>query len=442
MRSLQRSHARTTIRAALVAVLACALLPATAAALPVFARVYDAPCGACHTVFPQLNPAGDTFRAHGLHGLPPAIEPLQIGSSVDVPGTLPLAVYLGGGEDVVKVDGPGDHDPVRSHLNLEFLRLLGGGEIGRHLAFLVDYGFIETEPDTGTIDTSPSLYQAYLVAHAERWGWLGNLKAGWYELPLTVSPQIHRLSVRPYLIYEMNGCSFLGATPTRGSCVDSPRLGETQGGLDISASREAAGFAWSTGFTNGSDNRLDDTTSRDVYLHATQALGPLRLGLLTYYSPDILGHGAHDRTLRVGPDVDVYSRRFRLLGQFLAVHESNPTGVHESLWFYGGFLEANYRLTVTLMSLLRVDYAFAPTFDDRRLGGTTHTRRQLWELTGGWQWLLFENLKAVAEVTYGESHERVAGAADGSWSATVRLVTAFWPLTPPGVTEWRAGRTP
>jgi hypothetical protein len=443
MRSRERSYARTTIRAAFAAVLAGALLPAAAWALPVFARIYDAPCGTCHTVFPQLNPEGDAYRARGLHGLPPKIEPLRIGPAVDVPGTLPLALYLGGGEDVVKVDGPGDRDPVRTHLNLEFLRVLGGGEIGRHLAFMVDYGFVETEPDTGHIDTDPSLYQAYLVAHAERWGWLGNLKAGWYELPLTVSPQIHRLSVRPYLIDEINGCSLLGATPVRGSCDDAPRLGETQGGLDLSASQEHGGFAWSMGFTNGSDNRLDDTTSRDAYVHATQAVGPARLGLLTYYSPDILGHGAHDQALRVGPDLDLYSRRFRLLGQFLAVNESRPTGVGESLWFYGGFLEANYRLAVTLVSLLRIDFAWAPTFDDRAVGGTTHTGRRLWEITGGGQWLLFENLKAVAEVTYGESHERVAGVADGSWSATLRLVTAFWPLTPPGLNEWRArGRTP
>ena len=66
--------------------------------MPVFARIYDEPCGTCHTVFPQLNPAGDTFRANGLHGLTPAIAPLQIGSSaIDVPGTLPLAVYFRGG---------------------------------------------------------------------------------------------------------------------------------------------------------------------------------------------------------------------------------------------------------------------------------------------------------------------------------------------------------
>jgi hypothetical protein len=64
----------------------CVLQPTPAAAIPVFARIYDKPCGTCHTVFPQLNPQGETFRAHGFHGLPTAVKPLHAGS-LEVPGT-------------------------------------------------------------------------------------------------------------------------------------------------------------------------------------------------------------------------------------------------------------------------------------------------------------------------------------------------------------------
>jgi hypothetical protein len=321
-----------------------------AAAIPVFARVYDKPCGACHTVFPQLNPEGENFRAHGLHGLRPAVEPLKVGSLFDVPGTLPLALYFAGGEDLSKVDVPAQHDPTRTHLNLDFFHLLAGGEVGRHVAFLVDYELIETEPDTGDIQINTLPYQAYLTAHAERWGWLGNLKAGWYELPLLVSPDIHRLSARPYLIYGLNACTLLDTAPPRGTCDDTPTLGETQIGAELSALQPERGLSWAAGFTNGSDNRLSNTASKDVYLHVSQALGSHRLGLLMFYSPDIIG-GVQDRALRLGPDVDLYSRQFRLLGQFLAGYESNPTGHLQDLWYYGGFLEANYRLTTTLLSL-------------------------------------------------------------------------------------------
>lgn len=420
----------------------CALQSRPASAIPVFARIYDKPCGACHTVFPQLNPVGENFRAHGLHGLPPAIKPLKVGSLLDVPGTLPLAFYLGAGEDLSKVDVPEQHDPTRTHFNLDYFKVLAGGELGQHLAFLVDYELVETEPDTGDITINSVPYQAYVIAHAEPWGWLGNLKAGWYELPLLVSPQIHRLSARPYLIDGLSACALLGAPP-HGQCEDLSLPGETQIGAEVSAVQPELGFGWAAGLTNGSNNRLNDTASRDVYLHASQALGPHRVGLYFFYSPDIVGNGVEDRAVRVGPAVDLYSRQFRLLGQFLAEYESNPTGHLQSLWYYGGFLEANYRLTTTLLSLLRVDYAWMPRFDDVTQGGNTQVRRQLWEVTGGLQWLIMQNLKAVAEVTYGENHESVSDTTVKTWAGTLRLVTAFWPLAPPGLNGWaEAERTP
>ena len=410
----------------------CTLWSTPAAAIPVFARVYDKPCGACHTVFPQLNPEGENFRAHGFHGLPAAIKPLRAGGLFDVPGTLPLALYVAGGEDLSKVDVAAQHGATRTHLNLDFLRLLAGGELGQHLAFLLDYELIETESETGDITINNLPYQAYVTAHAEPGAWLGNLRVGWYELPLGVSPQIHRLSARPYLIYGSNACTLLGVAAPRGACADMPTLTETQIGMELSALQPERGFGWNVGFTNGSNNRLDNTASRDFYAHVSQSLGSDRLGLFLFYSPDIVGDGVEDRALRIGPDVDVYSRQLHLLGQLLAAYESNPTGHLQPLWYYGGFFEANYRLTATLLSLLRVDYAWTPRFDDRMHGGDTHVRRRLWEVTGGWQWLALQHVKMVAELTYGESHEAVSDSNVKTWAGTLRLVTAFWPFTPLG----------
>lgn len=436
-----RKSARTRL-GLLVGIAFCAVVvsflrPAPAAAIPVFARIYDVPCGACHTVFPQLNPAGEHFRARGLHGLAPKIEPIKVGSAFEVPGTLPLALYLSAGEDVTHLDAAGESASTRSQFNLEFFRLLAGGELGRHLSFLVDYEFVETDPVTGEIETLVHPYQGFLNAHADRWGWLGNVKGGWYEQPLGVSPVIHRLSVRKYLIYGLNACSLLDTPPSGTSCEDQPVLGDPQIGANLGALHAASGFGWAAGMTNGANTHLNTTpASPDAHLHLSKALGPHKVGFFAYYSPDIVGSGTNDRTVRFGPDLDLYSRRFRVLGQFLAEHESNPTGNRKAMWYYGGFLETNFRFTTTLVSLLRMDYAWNPRFDDRSRGGDTHVKRRLWELTGGWQWLIRENLKAVAEVTYGESHEAVSGNESTSWRATLRLVTAFWPLTPPGLAEW------
>jgi len=179
-----------------------------------------------------------------------------------------------------------------------------------------------------------------------------------------------------------------------------------------------------------------DVGIRGIYLRLSQTYGFQHVGFFLYYSPDLLGPGKQDQALRLGPDFSFYSRRLRFLGQFLAAYDSNPTGHGQELWYYGGFFEGNYRFSPALVSLLRLDYAWAPKFDDTSEGGRTRVRRRLWGVTGGGQWLLLENLKFVAEATYSENHEEVTDRTVQSWSFTVRLVTAFWPLTPPGLSGW------
>ncbi len=62
----------------------CVLWARPAFAIPVFARLYNKPCSACHTVYPQLNPAGEDFRAHGLHGFTPLVDQLRQGKEIEV----------------------------------------------------------------------------------------------------------------------------------------------------------------------------------------------------------------------------------------------------------------------------------------------------------------------------------------------------------------------
>lgn len=435
---------RTGLRVGVAALLACVRLCAAdpVHAIPAFARIYDKPCGACHTVFPQLNPAGERFRAQGLHGLTPASPPLRIGAGLEVPATLPLAIYLASGLDVVAPNAPHQDDAVHAHVNLDFLRVLGGGELGPHLGFLFDHEMLEMEPENGEVVVNTMPYQAYLVAHGEHAGWLGNLKGGWYELPLGVSPQIHRLSVRPYRTYDASGCGLLGAAPVGINCDDAPVLGETQLGAEVSALEAERGFAWSAGFTNGSNNRVDDAASKDLHLRVSQMLGAHRVGWYTTYSPDALGHGVDDTRVRFGPDIDLYSRRFRLLGQLLVSYESNPTGFARGLWHYGTFLEGQCRLTKDLLALLRVEPVWTQHFDDRGRGGETHARHRILEVTAGWQWLVLENVRLIAEVTYAQDDETVADDTAREWTGTLRLATAFWPFAPPFLSPTQPGARP
>jgi hypothetical protein len=413
----------------------CILLPRAASAIPVFARIYGKPCGACHTLYPQLNPAGEDFRAHGLHGLEPAIAPLRLGSHLDVPGTLPLALSLAAGEDVTRTDAPGQPEQSHSRTNFNFLALLAGGELGSHLAFLADLAPLFTNPVTGDVMTNNRLGLGFLQAHAEADSWLLNARAGLFELPFAVSPRVHRLSVQGYLIYGLTAFDLLRRpSPARGERTDSLQLGSTQVGLEASGRNTENGLAWALGVTNGSNNRKDNNASKDVYLRVGESFGFHKTGLFLYYSPDVLGQGVQDAALRLGPDLDLYFRRGRILAQFLANHDSNPTARGEGFWFYGGFVEGNYRLTSRLLALVRTDQAWAPEFDDRNRGGTTDVRPWTWSATAGVQFLIEENLKLVVEGTQGERREGVSDHTMQFSSVTVRIATAFWPFTPPLLT--------
>lgn len=425
-------------RRAATAVVAVVLVlaPRATHAIPVFARVYDKPCSACHTVYPQLNPEGERFRDRGLHGFTPAIAPIRVAPGLDVPGTLPLALSASVGDEIGKTDVPGRDDETREQINT-FLGVLAGGELGPHLAFLVDYALLYTDGRTGKTEAGTRPGMAMVQAHAALGSWLTNLRAGAFELPLGASPRVHRLFARGYSIYGTSAFSLLGVRPpVDGRRKDTLSLASTQIGGELSALDDSTGATAALGVVAGSNNRKDNNSSKDVYLRLGRRFGFHNAGFFAYYSPDILGHGAHDGAARFGPDLTLYTRRFRLVAQALAGHDASPTAHGEPLWHWGGFLEGNLRLTPALIALLRVDHVGTPTFDDRAAGGTTRVRRRIWEVTGGAQYLLAENLKVVVEASYGNNYEAVARSTVESWSVTVRLATAFWPLTPPDLLPW------
>lgn len=423
--------------AQVTAALAIMLPAARAAAIPVFARIYNKPCSACHTVYPQLNPAGEAFRAHGLHGIKPAIQPIAIAPYFDIPGTLPAALSFAFGEDVTATSFPGQPDTTVSHFNFNFLSLLFGGELGPYFAFMADYAPVFTVPQTGEVQTSTRPGIAFLQGHAEPCDTLANLYVGLFELPLGQSPRVHRLTVRPYLIYNITAFGLLGqAPPVRSSSTDSLVLSSAQIGSEIIWLDPDGGWQAATGIDTGSNNRIDNNSSADVFIRVGQELPDRRAGLFLYYAPDTLGAGAYDQALRLGPDLMLTSRRTRLALQFLAGWDSNPTGQHDDLWYYGGFAEGSFRFTAALIGLLRFDAVGMAPFDNHTAGGTVEVNRRLWEVTSGLQYLIEENLKVVAEVTYSENHESVSDVTASGVSATLRITTAFWPLTPPVLSRW------
>jgi hypothetical protein len=413
------------------------LSPQPARAIPVFAYIYGKPCGTCHTVYPQLNPVGELFSARGMRGPTPVIEPIPLGDHFALPGTIPVAISAGIGEDL---SGTPSVDSFREHFNLEFLSILAGSELGPHLSFLADYAPLIGSPTTGETRDNHRMGLAFLQAHAEPFGWLGNAKAGIQELPLGASPRVHRLSVTPYLVYQVTPASLLAApAPVSGPRKETTVLGATQYALDLSIVEPDEGPAFWLGASFGSNNKDDFNSSKDVYLRLQQGFLDHKAGFFLYYSPDAVGPDVTDEALRFGPDFTLYGRRGRIVAQFLAAWDSNPTGFDVDFWSYGGFLELNYRLTPSLIALGRVDAVGAPRFDDTGRGGQVDYEPGLWDVVGGLQYLLDENLKVLVEATYGEtSVQRVTDASGAvkrvgreNWLVTFQLRAAFFPLRPP-----------
>jgi hypothetical protein len=421
----------------------------------VFARVYNKPCSACHTVYPQLNPEGERFRAHGLHGITPVFKPLHVAPELELPGTVPVALAMSAGGDFIGGDAPKTRVPTTTRLNFEFLSLLVGGELGPHVAFLGDYAPVIVDPRTGNRFDNTRAGIAFLQLHGEYDGWLGNARGGLFELPLGTSPRVHRLSVQSYLTYGVSAFSLLGRPPPEekaepreegekgeeyaGPPAETLNLGSTQLGVQLSALSESNGLSLDVGTVGGSNNREDQNDAQDVFIRVGKAFGYHQTGFFFYYSPDLLERGAPtDSALRFGPDAHLYFRTLQLIGQLLAGRDDNPTDRHVPLWWLGGFVEGDYRLHPRLMSLLRVEYVGMPTFDDRAHGGAAEVRRGIFETTAGLQWLLEQNVKIQVEGTYDRNREEVSRVTVDSWSATVRVATAFWPFGPPPVSRWLA----
>jgi hypothetical protein len=240
---------------------------------------------------------------------------------------------------------------------------------------------------------------------------------------------VHRLSTQSYLVYNSTASSFLG----KPRHADTMVLSQTQIAVELSGLDPDRGHSFALGLANGTNNLANGKEEKDVYLRLGQDWNLHRVGLFGYYSPNFLRHGPNDWGLRFGPDVNLYWRQAGLRAQFLASYDAHPTGNEADLWSYGSFIEGEYRWTPSIVTLARFEYAAIPTFDDRDEGGGTRVRRRLWQATAGAQWLPFENLKLIAEVTYGENHEGVSDRSTESWFFTVRAATAFWPFTPPGL---------
>jgi hypothetical protein len=131
---------RRALLTGVVVMVAAGASPRRAHAIPAFARIYRVPCSTCHTVVTRRSEFGDVFRKAGYHwpgaddgALAP--PPIEMKGAALQPGLFPIGVPLA---VLATMSAAYTNDPnaeTKLVLGKPALRLLLGGNFGRHVAF-------------------------------------------------------------------------------------------------------------------------------------------------------------------------------------------------------------------------------------------------------------------------------------------------------------------
>ena len=230
---------RFVVLAALVAFLA-SVRPALA--IPIFAQRYMLKCTACHSVLPELNEFGRSFRAHGYR--------------------LPIAKH---GTTLVAVRYQLEYEanPGANRRWSPGGVLLSNADIGRVAAF-VHYNL-------GAGGGPSALFLGYLATYNERTQTL--YRGGLYELPLAQSPGQRLDDLAQYGFYGTHvGLNDLSLASPRWGVQAQRTVGATE--LDLTASLGAfKGAAY-----GGRPLATGETTSAAAPEYGLFVRGPLRNG--------------------------------------------------------------------------------------------------------------------------------------------------------------------
>jgi hypothetical protein len=125
---------------------ATGVFPATARAVPAFARAYHVPCTTCHVQFPKLNEFGMAFKQNGYR------MPGETGRFAWTRDDLPLA-----GQTLLDFEGVDAKGNASRTVDRRTLEFFSAGTMGPTLAYFLDYAFTSdtaTDSNGDTVDVT------------------------------------------------------------------------------------------------------------------------------------------------------------------------------------------------------------------------------------------------------------------------------------------------
>lgn len=371
------------------------LISADAQAIPAFARKTKLGCNTCHSMFPQLTRFGRDFRDSGFRTpdevqqllkktpAPPSPAPAEDFWSF-IPDQIPFSIQAKL-HDAINPKGD-----IKNDIQLEELQFQTGGTLTPRVSYYVHHHLVE-EGQPGRLYTGWVRFNNLLGSD-----WL-NVTAGQFELPLSFSPEIERLSSFAYLAFDRQ----LGANTFN---VSTPQLGAQLFGQSERGTKVWAGVVNGSGLAaNDQTGSFDNNNFKDVYARVGQEIGEHFVGGYVYYGKTRGSTQAgtfDDNFVRVGGDALVKVRKVIVSGTVLYARDDNALGTGERRTFVGGFAEGDLFVTDRALVLIRVDAVhqqLPAVFEESAALDTPLFRVNTLAVTPGFQFLIKPNVKFGVE---------------------------------------------
>lgn len=280
--------------------------PRPASALPVFAHRYGLTCQACHTTVPHLNSFGRAFQERGYW----------------IPGAVPRAVTP---PVAVKVNLAYSSDADSTGLPkaiVDEVELLTGGAIGRRFNY-----FLEQYAVDGGVPGRPR--DMWLQFN----GGSSHIRAGEFTLPLPVDPETERDTEAHYLVYDQT----VGDNPFN--------FFDARTGIEAYTQTQSGFEAHLASFRRG------------ALVYASKTFGGhFKLDAYRYQGTAPVARAADD-FYRQGFGAGANWGKFESLLVLQHGNDSNP-GTGAPAASSGGFLQAHYTFSPSLMAVARADRTY------------------------------------------------------------------------------------
>jgi hypothetical protein len=379
------------------------LFPASASAIPAFARQYNISCATCHAAFPRLNSFGKNFIANNYR-LPNWKEnTLDTGDDMlALPKIVPLALRV---QAYVQSHQASDMDPATGAVSNKaawdfqspyMIKLLSSAPLSDHIS----YYFAAIMSEQGTNGTL-FLDDAW-VSHDDLFGSGVGMLLGHFQVSDLMFPRETRLTAQDFMVYRMAGITYeRGVTLSRDIGPANLALGAANGnGIDTSYPANSAGY-------NRPETLFDNNNSKSAFGRIGTDIGPVKTGLFGLSGKQPSGAtglgiqpGTRETGKRVlGLDFSGDNGQLYWFGQLLWNKWDNflddSPNVNRS--WTGGFIGADYIYSERWAYSLLYNRAMAKDF---RSTNTIYEGIELNTLSATASYYFMRNAKGIIEINY------------------------------------------